>query len=215
MKTSVAASAWTTGKLAAVAAVTGTGMLLTGAGVYAALNATANNPVAQAVDSGTLKLVMAANGAGFGSPIAGLAPGDVVNRHVQLTNSGTLPSEALTLGVVDATPTTLSTNATTGLQVAVSQCSVAWTAGTGACAGITTALIAATSVSALRTTPGTLIAGAIPAGTVIHLQLKVTLPNSAETTINGTPIAGTVQGLTSALTWNFSEVQRAAATTSS
>ena len=217
MKHASSMSAMTTGKVAVVAAIATTGLAVTGVGVYASLNATASNGTPQAASSGTLKLEMAANGTGFGTAVSNLAPGDVINRHIQLTNSGTLEGSALTLGVTDAatTPSALSTDATKGLRAAVARCSVAWTASTGACGGVTTSLLASTAVSALRTTPSSVVAGALTAGEILHLQVKITLPDSAETTVNGVLPAGTIQGLTAQLTWNFNEVQRTATTTSS
>lgn len=117
-----------------------------------------------------------------------------------------VPGSALTLGVVDGTPSALSTDAVKGLQVAVNSCSVAWTPATGACSGTTTPLLASTSVNTLRTTPGTLVAGTITAGQPLHLQVKITLPTSTETTVNGVLPAGTIQGLAAQLTWNFNEI---------
>src|SRR5207302_7572103 len=85
------------------------GLLLTAGGVYAGLNAVATNTTPQTVTSGTLKLTMANNGAGFSQNISDMAPADVVNRFVDLTNGGTLDAQNLTLAVSDATPTKLTT----------------------------------------------------------------------------------------------------------
>lgn len=200
--------------LAVTAAVVAIGVVLTGAGVYATLKATANNAAPQVASTGTLTLALTNNGVGFGTPIAGMAPGDVVRRQIQLTNSGTLAGTGLTLGVVDATPSTLSTNAVTGLQVVISQCTVAWTPATGLCSGTTTVLVT-TNVNALRTTPASLIPGALAIGSVTQLQVQVTLPDSVETSVNGVLPAGTVQGLSAALTWTFVETQRLSTSSSS
>src|SRR5690349_6621073 len=107
----------------------GIGLAVTGLGVYAGLNAVATGT--QSVTSGTLKLTMADNGVGFSSSVSNMAPGDVVNRYVDVTNGGTLAGQALTLAVADSTPTLLSTDATKGLHVVVTQCtSGVWTAAT-------------------------------------------------------------------------------------
>jgi hypothetical protein len=51
---------------------------------------------------------------------------------------------------------------------------------------------------------------------VQNLQVSLTLPDQAEATVNGrVPTANTVQGLSTAITWTFSESQRTGATTSS
>ena len=83
------ATARIAGRPLLAATVAATGLALTTTGVYAALNATAFNSTAQAAGSGTLRLTLADNGAGFVQAVGNLAPGDVVNRHVSLTNAGT------------------------------------------------------------------------------------------------------------------------------
>ncbi len=70
---------------------------IAGQNVLASLNATAFNTVAQNTNAGTLKLDLANSGNGFGQSITNLAPGDVVNRYVTLTNSGTLDGIGLSL----------------------------------------------------------------------------------------------------------------------
>lgn len=69
---------------------------------------------------------------------------------------------------------------------------------------------------ASSTRPITVVSGAVPAGAVQNLQVSLTLPDQTETTVNGrVPAANTVQGLSTAITWTFSESQRTGATTSS
>lgn len=207
--------------LAAAATVTVAGLAISAVGVYAGLNATASNGSAQTATSGTLSLTMANNGSGFAQNVSSLAPGDVVNRYVDLTNGGQLAGQALTLGVSDATPTKLTTDATNGLHVTVSQCSggasPAWVPGTGVCGGTgasSTALASNIALSSLSTAVS-LISGAQPAGTIDHLQISLTLPNQTETTVNGVLPGSTIQGLSSSLTWTFTEAQRTATTTTS
>lgn len=203
--------------LLAACAVAAAGLTLTGGGVYAALNATAANTTAQNASSGTLSLIMAANGVGFGHIVSNLVPGDVVNRYVNLSQGASLDGRALTLSVADATPTKLTTDATKGLRVTVTQCSGTWTTA-GACTGggaTTTVLATSVPLSTLTTTPTTLVAGTIAAGSALNLQVSLTLPDQNETTTNGTVPVGTIQGLTAALTWTFTESQRTATTTGS
>ena len=204
--------------LIAACAVAAAGLAVTGGGVYAALNATASNTTAQNASSGVLSLTMAANGVGFGHIVSNLAPGDVVNRYVNLSQGASLDARALTLSVADATPTRLTTDATKGLRVTVTQCSGTWTVGTGACSGAgatTTVLATSVPLSTLVTAPSTLVAGTIAAGSALNLQVSLTLPDVNETTVNGTVPTGTIQGLSAALTWTFSESQRTATTTGS
>lgn len=205
--------------LIAAGAVAAAGLAITGAGVFAALNATATNTTAQAATSGVLSLQMSTNSAGFTQAVSNLAPGDTVNRYVTLTQGADLDGKALTLAVTDATPTLLTTSATKGLKVTVTQCSVSWTISSGTCGsgGTSTVLgTAGTALSAIPTaTPEQLVAGAIAAGSTLNLQISLTLPDQTETTVNGSAPTGTIQGLTSALTWTFSETQRTATTTGS
>lgn len=205
--------------LFAACAVAAAGLAITGGGVFAALNATASNATAQNATSGTLSLTMANNGTGFGQSVSNLAPGDIVNRYVNLTQGATLDGKALTLAVADGTPTKLTTDATKGLHVTVTQCSGTWTTtGAGACTGTgatTTVLATNVPLSSLVSAPSTLISGSIAAGSTYNLQVSLTLPDQAETTVNGVAPASSIQGLSSALTWTFGETQRTATTTGS
>ncbi|UKA59208.1 CalY family protein [Arthrobacter sp. FW306-2-2C-D06B] len=209
--------------LFAACAVAAAGLAITGGGVFAALNATASNATAQNATSGTLSLTMANNGTGFGQSVSNLAPGDIVNRYVNLTQGATMDGKALTLAVADGTPTKLTTDATKGLHVTVTQCSVAWTTtGAGACTGtgaVATVLATNVALSSLVAAPSTLIGGTVTAGSTLNLQVSLTLPDQNETTVNGTPAptapATTIQGLSSALTWTFGETQRTSTVTGS
>jgi hypothetical protein len=208
------------------------GLAIAGAGVFAGLNATASNTTAETVSSGTLKLVMANNGVGFGQNITNVAPGDVVNRYVDVTDNGTLDAQNLTLRATDATPTKLTTDATNGLHATVKLCtnatgvvSATWTTA-GLCQGVDaatgliptngtiTTVVSNVALSALSSAQ-TLVSGAVTKNSAYHYQVSVTLPDQNETTTNGTLPAGTIQGLSAALTWTFDEAQRAATTTSS
>lgn len=203
-------------RLIAACAVAAAGLATTGGGVYAALNAVATNTTAQSASSGTLSLTMTNNGTGFSQGIANLAPGDVVNRYITLTQGAVLDGKDLTLTVTDSTPTLLTTNPTNGLHATVTSCSSAWIPGTGAgtCSGTTTVLLSNAPLSTLATAAA-VKTGTNAAGTVLNLQISVALPDQTETVTNGTPIAGTIQGLSSSLTWKFGVTQRTATTTGS
>lgn len=206
-------------RMLAAFAVGAAGLAITGGGVYAALNATASNTTAQNATSGVLSLTMANNGTGFSQAISNLAPGDVVNRYVTLTQGADLAGKDLTLAVSAATPTTLlTTSATKGLRVTVTQCVGGdWTVASGDCTGTgaTTAVLATdVPLSTLTSNPAAL-AGTVAANSTMKLQIALTLPDQAETTVNGQAPAGTIQGLSTALTWTFGETQRTATTSGS
>lgn len=206
-------SAW---RPVALAVVGGSVLAAMGAGVWATLSATASNATPETVSSGTLKLTLAANGAGFDQAVANLAPGDVVNRYVDLTSGGSLDAQALTMQVAATGSGALVTDgaSTKALRVTVKQCPGTWNTSTGACTGTATTLLPATALSGLSSAQS-LIAGAVAAGAVSHLQVSVQLPDQTETTVNGTLPAATIQGLTANLTYTFAETQRSAVTTNS
>lgn len=205
-------------RLIAAFAVGAAGLAITGGGVYAALNATASNTTAQNASSGILSLTMANNGTGFSQAVSNLAPGDVIHRYVNLQQGADLEGKNLGLTVSDASPTLLTTDGTKGLRVTVTQCVGGdWSPTTGTCTGLaptTSALATDVRLSAIGTTP-TPLASSVAAGSTLKLQIALTLPNQDETTVNGVRPAGTIQGLSSALTWTFSETQRAGTTTGS
>ncbi len=185
---------------------------LTGAGVYAGLNATATGTAN--VTSGTLSLTMSAESgsAGFPQTVSNMAPGDVDNTYVDLANGSGLAGQNLTLGVTGTGSTLLTTSATKGLAVSVTSCSVAWTVASGTCSGTSTALLASTAVSSLGT-PVTIVSGAIATSATWHLQVSLTLPDQSETTVNGVTPTTSIQGLSTTLTYTFGESQRAPTTT--
>jgi spore coat-associated protein N len=192
-------------------------LCLTGAGVYAGLIAQATGT--QNVSSGTLSLTVAAGSGstGFGQTITNVAPGDVNNTYVDLTNgtASNLAAQNLTLGVTGTGSTLLTSSATKGLAVTITQCSAAWTVGTGVCGGTPTVLMVSTPVATLSTTAGSVVSGPIAAGTSWHLQVSLKLPDQAETTLNGVTPTTSIQGLSTVLTYSFDESQRTATTTNS
>ena len=212
-------------KIAIVLTATVGGVALVGSSVFASLTATASNSPTHSVTSGTLKLLQAGSSsgltAGFTSAVTGLAPGDTINRFIDVTNTGTLAGAfgSMTLGLLDtvATPTLLTTSATQGLTVTVAECAAGYTAG-GTCAATETTVLASTAASAIISSakPLTLILADFAASTgVAHLHLTITLPSATnnETTANGLITAPTIQGQVANLTWTFTEAQRAGSNT--
>ncbi len=193
--------------------------LLTTAGVYAALTAVATG--SEAVASGTLNLTLSADvGAGFSNFVGKMAPGDTDNVYVDLNNTGTLASAAgMTLWVAGA-PSNALTNGTAtgeGLTVTATQCSVAWTLATGVCSGTTTAILASTQISTMNTSGTAVNLSNIPAllaatGQVAHVQVSLGLVGT-ETSTNGVAPSPTVQGLSTTLTYTFTEQQRTSVVT--
>ena len=199
------------GKIAVAGLLAASVGLLATAGVYAGLSATATG--AESVSSGTLNLTLTPDvGAGFSNFAAKMAPGDTNNVYVNLNNTGSLASAAgMTLSVVGL-PSNALTNGSVvgeGLNVSAVQCSVAWTLATGTCSGSTTPILATTQVSlmgagvALSNIPALVAA----TGQVAHVQVSLGLV-ATETSVNGVPPVATIQGLSTTLTYTFTEQQR-------
>lgn len=195
------------------------GIAMVSSGVYASLNATALNASPQSITTDTLKLTLAPSAVGgltggVTAAIANVVPGDIVNRFLELSNSGTMTGSELKLSIADAASTALTTNGTAGLQVALFECATQWTTVTGLCAGLPgTQVMASTPALTLLTTPTAVNVTSLAGGVTSHLRLQISLPAGTETTVNGVLPVGTVQGLTSTITWTFSEAQRTATTT--
>jgi hypothetical protein len=198
-------------------AVIGGGSLATSS-VFASLTASATNTSGGSVSTGTLKLTQAPSGVagitgGFVTAITTMAPGDTINRYVDLTNGGTLDATAPTLGIA-AAATALTTDATNGLKVLVSNCTVAWT-NAGVCSGTTTVVLAQTAASVLVSAPTAITLPSNLASAVSHLQFSIALPAGTENVLNGTLPGGTIQGLSTAITWTIAETVRTATNTNS
>ena len=188
--------------------------LLTTAGVYAALSGVATG--SEAVTSGTLNLTLSADvGAGFSNFVPKMAPGDTDNVYVNLNNTGTLATAAgMTLWVAGS-PLNALTNGSApgeGLTVTATQCSVAWTLATGVCSGTTTSILATAQISTFNTSGTAVSLLNVPAlaastGQVAHVQVSLGLVGT-ETSTNGVAPTPTIQGLSTTLTYTFTEQQR-------
>lgn len=200
-----------------VAALGGAGLVASN--VFAALTATATNTSGGSVTTGTLKLELAPSGVsgitgGFTSPISAMGPGDTVNRYIDLTNTGTLDGASPTLQIISSDSNTLVNNPSTGLQVTITGCSIAWT-NTGVCSGTSSSVLAATPVSTIKASAQSITLPSVLVGGVNYLKVATTLPAGTENVLNGVLPVGTVQGLTATLTWTFVIQERAATTTNS
>lgn len=205
-------------RLALVAVIGASIVTVAGVGAFAGLNAKAT--ATQTQGAGTLNLTTANNGNGFSQAISNLAPGDVVNRYVNITNGGTLASQGLTLKVGATGTATLITNGTGGitnkaLTIAVKSCSTTWTPATGVCGGVTSTEIAATPLSTFAAAQTFTTTTTLASLASLNLQIQVTLPDQAETSTDGVSPANTVQNGSVALSYEFFEAQRTATTTNS
>lgn len=194
-------------------------MLMAGVSVFAGLNATVS--ASQEDTTGTLILSSANNGAGFLQSISNLAPGDVVNRYITLTNSGTLPSQSMGLSIASTGTATLITDGVApatnkALTVTVLSCTGGtWNTSTGVCSGTTNTEIAETTLSAFTAQKVFAVSPTLAAGGTSKLQIRTKLPDQNETTVNGVFPSVTIQNGTANLSYLFNEAQLPASTTNS
>jgi predicted ribosomally synthesized peptide with SipW-like signal peptide len=191
--------------LASLAALSAAGAVA-GLGTFASF--TSSTSASQSVSSGTVVVALGATGASTNRltvNATGIAPGDTIQRSVDLSNTGSIDFGSVTL-TTSASPTSLlDTDATNGLQMAIDRCSTAWTeAGTApaytyTCSGTTS------SVLATRAVIGTSLAltnlGSITAGATDKLRVTLTLPSAA---------GNTFQNLSSTISYAFTATQRTA-----
>lgn len=193
--------------------------VMVGQGVLSSLNATVSNVAPQNVNAGTMKLDLANAGNGFNTSINNMAPGDVVNRYVTLTNSGTLDGIGLSLKTAQSgTPSLINDGVspvtTKALKLTVTECDVAWDTSNGLCGGTLSTQVASTVIGSL-TTAKFFANGDMTSGKVRYLQMKIELPNQDETTVNGNLPANTIQNGSVNITYTFDLAQRVATTTNS
>ena len=137
--------------------------------------------------TGVPTLVLGATGAAtnrLGIDATGLAPGNVVYRAFDITNSGTVPFTSYTLSSTATTSSLLDTDLTRGLQARVERCSLPWAeSGTSpsftyTCPGTRTDMVASRPVI-MVSVPLAGMSSAAPDGTD-HLLLSETLPTGAD-----------------------------------
>ena len=180
----------TASKIIVSVALVGTAAAVAGLGTYGAFTSTTS--ASQAVTTGNVTIALAASGATntLSVPVSDVLPGDKIERLATLANTGTV--SALTTDPVD------------GLQLAIENCSIAWTGAAGAysCDGIKTTVLATGTI--ITGTAKTLtLPKALTAGQTDNLKVITTLPATAG---NG------FQNLTSTIGFTFTATQRTATT---
>ena len=192
-------------KLLATVAVLGAAASIAGLGTYATwTSSTSEN---HTISSGTVTIALGATGAATNRLNVGasaLAPGDTIQRSVDLTNSGSIDLAGVTLTTTASPSSLLDTDATNGLQMVVDKCSVAWTeAGppfTYTCSGSTSSVLASRAVIGSNLSLSNL--GVTAPAATDHLRVTLTLPSGAPNTL---------QNQSSTITYAFTGTQRAAA----
>lgn len=195
----------TTGKILASVALVGTAAAVAGMGTYGAFTSTTS--ASQVTTAGTTVIALGSGAANtLNVPVAGLLPGDKVEKLVTLSNTGNSDLNAVTLTTsAGATGSLLTTDPANGLQLTIENCTSAW-AGTAApytCpAGSTkTTVLAATPIIGANTALANLTA--VTAGKTDNLKVTTSFPSSAPNTF---------QGLSSTIGFDFTGTQRTGTT---
>ena len=179
-------------------AALGAAASIAGLGTFATF--TSSTSTSNTIASGTLSLTAPFSRLGTGaSPIA---PGDTMQRALDLSYSGTISFASATLTTSASPSSLLDTDGTNGLQIAIDKCSQAWTeAGppyTYTCGG------SISTVLATRALIGSAIALSnltLTTSSTDHLRVTLTFPSGADNTF---------QNKSSTVSYTFSGSQRAA-----
>jgi spore coat-associated protein N len=186
-------------KLLLSIAVLGSAASIAGLGTFATF--TSSTSASHTIASGTLSLTAPVSRLGTGA--SAIAAGDTMQRAIDLSYSGTISLGSATLTTSATSSSLLDTDATNGLQIAIDKCSQAWTESgppyTYTCGGATSSVLASRALigSAIALSNLTLTAGSTD-----HLRVTVTLPSSADNTL---------QNKSSTVDYTFTGVQRAGA----
>lgn len=169
---------------------------------------TSTTSVSNTVSTGTVTVALGATGAAtnrLNLSATDVAPGDTMQRSVDLTNSGSVDLASITMTTSASPSSLLDTDTTNGLQVAIDSCSVAWTeagvspAFTYTCGGSTSSVLASRAIIGSGIALSNL--SSLTAGSTDHLRVTMTLPGTA---------GNTFQNITSSITFSFTGTQRTA-----
>lgn len=161
----------------------------------------------QSITTGTVTIALGATGAStnrLNIAATGVAPGDTIQRSVDLIDSGSLDLQSITLSTSATTSSLLDTDATNGLQMVIDRCSVPWTesgtspAFTYTCSGTTSTVLASRAIVGSAMALSNL--SALTAGNTDHLRVTLSLPSAA---------GNTFQNQSSTIQYTFTGTQRA------
>jgi spore coat-associated protein N len=175
-------------------------------GAYATFTGSAS--VSHTISSGTVTIALGSTGAStnrLNVNATNIAPGDTIQRSVDLSNTGSLDLSSVTLTTAASPSSLLDSDGTNGLQMVIDRCASAWTesgvspAFTYSCSGGSTNIVASRAVVGSNVSlPGL---STLSTGGADHLLVTLTLPSAA---------GNTFQGLSSTISYTFTGTQRAA-----
>jgi spore coat-associated protein N len=194
----------TTQKLLATIAVLGAAASIAGLATFATFTSTTS--ASHTISSGTVTIALGATGAStnrLNIGASGIAPGDTIQRSVDLTNSGSLNLASVTLTTGASPSSLLDTDTSNGLQMVIDKCSQAWTESgppyTYTCGGTTSSVLASQAVIGTNLALSNL--SSTTAGATDHLRVTLTLPAGA---------GNSLQNLSSTISYTFTGTQRTA-----
>jgi spore coat-associated protein N len=192
-------------KLLVSLAVISAAASIAGLGTFATF--TSSTSASQSVSSGTVTIALGATGASTNRLTVGasnIAPGDTIQRSVDLIDSGSIDLASITLSTNATSSSLLDTDATNGLQMVIDRCSNAWTEGGTAPAYTYTCSGATSTVLASRAIIGTNLAlsnlSALTNGVTDHLRVTLSFPSAAPNSF---------QNQSSTVQYTFTGTQRA------
>jgi len=192
-------------KLLVSLAIVAAAASIAGLGTFATF--TSSTSASQSVSSGTVTIALGATGAATNRLTVGasnIAPGDTIQRSVDLINSGSIDLSGITLTTNATASSLLDTDATNGLQMVIDRCSNAWTEGgtapayTYTCSGATSSVLASRAVVGSNLTLSNL--AALTNGVTDHLRVTLTFPSAAPNSF---------QNQSSTIQYTFTGTQRA------
>ena len=190
-------------KLLLTAAILGAAASIAGLGTFATF--TSSTSASHTISSGTVSIALGATGSStnrLNIDATAIAPGDTIQRSVDLTNSGTLNLASVTLTTQATTSSVLDTDATNGLQMVIDKCSQAWTESgppyTYTCGGSTSTVLSSRAVVQSGVTLSNL--SSLTAGSTDHLRVTLTFPSGA---------GNSFQNKSSTIQYTFTGTQRA------
>jgi hypothetical protein len=158
------------------------------------------------VSSGTVTIALGATGAStnrLNVDATAIAPGDTIQRSVDLIDQGTINLASVTLTTSATTSSVLDTDATNGLQMVIDKCSQAWTETgppyTYTCGGSTSSVLSSRAV--IQTGVALSNLSSLTAGNTDHLRVTLTFPSGA---------GNSFQNKSSTIQYTFTGTQRAA-----
>src|SRR4029078_5662644 len=191
-------------KLLLTIAVLGATASIAGLGTFATF--TSATSASHTVSSGTVTIALGATGAStnrLNVDATAIAPGDTIQRSVDLIDQGTLDLASVTLSTQATTSSVLDTDATNGLQMVIDKCSAAWPESgppyTYTCGGSTSTVLSSRAVIQTGVTLSNL--SSLTAGNTDHLRVTLTFPSGA---------GNSFQNKSSTIQYTFTGTQRAA-----